>query len=111
MPRFPDIPPSRSSKMQMRQPIKAHRFGDGHVRYIRLGVHTSQKEWSLRWTALTEAESTQIVTFLEGNDAHNIFDWTPPGASTSAQYVCLNWTLTPQLAGRADIDAIFAEHS
>lgn len=107
---FPDIPPSRTTKLHVSQPVKSHRFGDGHVRYLKLGVMRPEREWSLRWTALPKSDADQIEAFLSGAGAGGIFSWTPPGESSGMKFICTTWSLTPQTSGHCDIDAVFAEY-
>ncbi len=111
MARFPNIPPSRTTRLQVSPPIKSHRFGDGHVRYLKLGVRPAEKEWALRWTNLPPDDAEQIERFLSNGNAASIFDWTPPRASRSQKYICTSWSIAPQPSGHADIDAVFAEHA
>lgn len=79
----------------------------GYTHRITYGINPFVDTWSLRFTARTSAEFTDIHNFLTARAGAESFTWTTPQGET-AQYLCTRFTATPDSCGILSISADFA---
>ena len=87
------------------------RFADGYEHRILFGLaqHQNPKVFQLTFN-VSETESDEIETFLDAraNDSDS-FTFTPPGESSSSEFVCENWSKSIPYNNRATIQATFRQ--
>ena len=71
--------------------------------------HQNPKVFSFTYN-VSETEADEIETFLDAraNDSDS-FTFTPPGESSSSEFVCENWSKSIPYNNRATIQATFRE--
>ena len=108
---FPDIKPSYGQRKSSRPKTRTIRFADGYEHRLLFGLaqHQNPKEYSLTFD-VSETDADTIETFLDAraNDSDS-FTFTPPGESSSSEFVCENWTKSIPFNNRAEIRATFRE--
>jgi len=108
---FPDIKPSYGQRKSSRPKTRTIRFADGYEHRLLFGLaqHQNPKEYSFTFD-VSETDADTIETFLDAraNDSDS-FTFTPPGESSSSEFVCENWTKSIPFNNRAEIRATFRE--
>ena len=108
---FPNIKPSYGQRKSSRPKTRTIRFADGYEHRLLFGLaqHQNPKEYSLTFD-VSETDADTIETFLDAraNDSDS-FTFTPPGESSSSEFVCENWTKSIPFNNRAEIRATFRE--
>jgi phage-related protein len=85
----PSYPVERTSEPRVRRV----QFGDGYTQETPDGINYKLWSWSLNWDALTEAETTEIDTFLSARNGLETFYWTDP-LGTQYKVKCSSWTVS-----------------
>ena len=107
---FPSVTQTYGAPKTSSPQVRATQFNDGYSQRIKFGINIDPKVWNLSWQNISETDSDTIETFLEARAADGAsFDWTPPGAPSSSNWVCLNWAKTIPYLNRASIQATFQE--
>ena len=108
---FPSIKPTYGIRKKSRPLTRTIRFADGYEHRLLFGLaqHQNPKEFSLTFE-VSETDADTIETFLDAraNDSDS-FTFTPPGESSSSEFVCENWTKSIPYNNRATIQATFRE--
>ena len=108
---FPSIKPTYGQRKRSRPNTRTIRFADGyeHRLLFVLAQHQNPKEFSFTFE-VSETDADTIETFLDAraNDSDS-FTFTPPGESSSSEFVCENWTKSIPYNNRATIQATFRE--
>ena len=108
---FPSIKPTYGIRKKSRPLTRTIRFADGYEHRLLFGLaqHQNPKEFSLTYE-VSETDADTIETFLDAraNDSDS-FTFTPPGESSSSEFVCENWTKSIPFNNRAEIRATFRE--
>ena len=108
---FPSIKPTYGQRKKSRPNTRTIRFADGYEHRLLFGLaqHQNPKEFSLTFE-VSETDADTIETFLDAraNDSDS-FTFTPPGESSSSEFVCENWTKSIPYNNRATIQATFRE--
>ena len=108
---FPSIKPTYGQQKRSRQLTRTVLFADGYEHRILFGLaqHQNPKIFQLTFN-VSETESDEIETFLDAraNDSDS-FSFTPPGESSSSQFVCESWSKSIPYNNRARIQATFRE--
>ena len=108
---FPSIKPTYGQRKRAAPLTRTVRFADGYEHRLLFGLaqHQNPKEFSLTYE-VSETDADTIETFLDAraNDSDS-FTFTPPGESSSSEFVCENWTKSIQYNNRATIQATFRE--
>ena len=108
---FPSIKPTYGIRKKSKPLTRTIRFADGYEHRLLFGLaqHQNPKEYSLTFD-VSETDADTIETFLDAraNDAAS-FTFTPPGESSSSEFVCENWTKKIPFKNRAEIRATFRE--
>ena len=90
---FPSITPTYGVQKRSAPNTRTVRFADGYEHRILFGLAQNQnpKIYSLTFE-VSETDADTIETFLDAraNDSAS-FTFTPPGESSSSQYVCETW--------------------
>ncbi len=97
----PDIGAQRKMKPNV-HPIK---FGDGYENRIADGINFMLPSWTVKFTA-DEATVSQILAFIEGQQALSPFTWTDP-LNNSGTYICREWNSSQVGFGVYQLFAVF----
>ena len=106
---FPSIKPSYGSQKTTNPAIHTTEFNDGYQHRIKFGLNTRPAIWGLTFD-VSETDSDTIETFLDAraNDSDS-FTFTPPGESSSSEFVCESWSKSIPFNNRATIQATFRQ--
>ena len=108
---FPSIKPTYGQRKNSRPKTRTVRFADGYEHRLLFGLaqHQNPKEFSLTFE-VSETDADTIETFLDAraNDSDS-FTFTPPGESSSSEFVCERWSKSIPYNNRATIQATFRE--
>ena len=108
---FPSIKPTYGQRKKSRPLTRTIRFADGYEHRILFGLaqHQNPKEFNFTFE-VSETDADTIETFLDAraNDSDS-FTFTPPGESSSSEFVCEDWTKSIPYNNRANIQATFRE--
>lgn len=108
---FPSITPTYGVQKRSAPNTRTVRFADGYEHRIIFGLAENQnpKIYNLTFE-VSETDADTIETFLDAraNDSAS-FTFTPPGESSSSQYVCESWNKSIPYVNRARVQATFRE--
>ena len=108
---FPSITPSYGQQKSSAPATRTIRFADGFEHRILFGLaeHQNPKIYDFTFE-VSETDADTIETFLDAraNDSDS-FTFTPPGESSSSEFVCENWTKSIPYNNRATIQTTFRE--
>ena len=111
MANFPSIQPRYGIQKRSAPNTRTVRFADGYEHRLLFGLaqHQNPKIFNLTFE-VSETDADTIETFLDAraNDSDS-FTFTPPGESTSAEFVCENWSKSIPYNNRATIQATFRQ--
>jgi phage-related protein len=85
------------------------RFGDGYSQRAADGINTNRRIFSLRWTALTQAEASVISDFLSAQDGYKVFNWMHPVTTVVYQVACRRYSRQYQDSVISSISAEFEQ--
>ena len=108
---FPSILPTYGQQKRSAPNTRTVRFADGYEHRLLFGLAQHQNPKIFNFTFnVSETEADTIETFLDAraNDSDS-FTFTPPGESSSSEFVCEDWTKTIPYNNRATIQATFRE--
>ena len=108
---FPSITPTYGQRKRSKPLTRTIRFADGYEHRILLGLaqHQNPKEFTFTFE-VSEADADTIETFLDAraNDSDS-FTFTPPGESSSSEFVCDSWSKSIPYNNRATIRTNFRQ--
>ena len=108
---FPSIKPTYGQQKRSSPNTRTIRFADGYEHRLLFGLaqHQNPKEFSLTYE-VSETDADTIETFLDAraNDSDS-FTFTPPGESSSSEFVCESWSKSIPFNNRATIQATFRQ--
>ena len=108
---FPSITPTYGQQKRSSPNTRVVRFADGFEHRILFGLpqHQNPKIFNLTFE-VSETDADTIETFLDAraNDSDS-FTFTPPGESSSSEFVCEDWSKSIPYNNRATIQATFRE--
>ena len=108
---FPSIKPSYGQQKSSAPLTRTVRFADGYEHRILFGLahHQTPKVFDFTFD-VSETDADTIETFLDAraNDSDS-FTFTPPGESSSSEFVCENWNKSIPYNNRATIQATFRQ--
>jgi len=108
---FPSITPKYGQQKRSAPNTRVVRFADGFEHRILFGLaqHQNPKVFNLTFE-VNESDADVIETFLDAraNDSDS-FTFTPPGESSSSEFVCDSWNKSIPYLNRATIQATFRE--
>ena len=106
---FPSITPKYGQRKSSKPLTRRIRFADGYEHRILFGLaqHQNPKEFNFTFE-VSETDADTIETFLDAraNDSDS-FTFTPPGESSSSEFVCESWSKSIPYNNRATIQATF----
>ena len=102
------ITPTYGVQKRSRPATRNVRFGDGYELRLQYGLNQNMKVYQLTFE-VSEADADTIETFLDARAAAESFDFTPPGESSSAKFVCESWSKSIPYLNRATINATFRQ--
>ena len=108
---FPSIKPTYGQQKRSAPLTRIVRFADGYEHRILFGLAQHQNPKIFNFTFnVSETDADTIETFLDAraNDSDS-FTFTPPGESSSSEFVCENWTKSIPYLNRATIKATFRQ--
>ncbi len=105
---FPSIAPTYGTTKQSAPVVRSARFGSGYEQRTQFGINQNPKVYDLTFE-VSQADANTIESFLDARKATDSFDFTPPGESSSALFICRQWTKTIPYLNRATITATFEE--
>ena len=108
---FPSIKPKYGQRKRSAPLTRIVRFADGYEHRITFGLAQHQNPKTLNFTFnVSETEADEIETFLDAraNDSDS-FTFTPPGESSSSEFVCEQWSKSIPYNNRASIQATFRQ--
>ena len=108
---FPSIKPTYGQRKKSAPLTRTVRFADGYEHRILFGLaqHQNPKEFNFTFE-VSETQADEIETFLDARANDNdSFTFTPPGESSSSEFVCENWTKSIPYLNRATIQATFRQ--
>ena len=108
---FPSIKPTYGQQKRSAPNTRTIRFADGFEHRILFGLAEHQNPKIYNFTfEVSETQADEIETFLDAraNDSDS-FTFTPPGESSSSEFVCENWSKSIPYNNRATIQATFRE--
>ena len=108
---FPSIKPTYGQRKRSRPNTRTIRFADGYEHRILFGLAQHQNPKIFNFTFnVSETDADTIETFLDAraNDSDS-FTFTPPGESSSSEFVCESWSKSIPYNNRAIIQATFRE--
>ena len=108
---FPSIQPTYGQQKRSAPNTRTVRFADGYEHRILLGLAQHQNPKIFNFTFnVSETDSDTIETFLDAraNDSDS-FTFTPPGESSSSEFVCEGWSKSIPFNNRANIQATFRQ--
>tara|TARA_R100000234_G_scaffold341_1_gene283 strand:+ start:1277 stop:1630 length:354 start_codon:yes stop_codon:yes gene_type:complete len=108
---FPSIKPKYGQQKRSAPNTRTVRFADGYEHRLLFGLaqHQNPKIFNLTFE-VSETDADTIETFLDAraNDSDS-FTFTPPGESSSSEFVCEGWTKSIPYNNRATIQATFRQ--
>ena len=108
---FPSIKPSYGQQKSSAPLTRTIRFADGYEHRILFGLaqHQNPKVFDFTFD-VSETDADTIETFLDAraNDSDS-FTFTPPGESSSSEFVCESWNKSIPYNNRATIQTTFRE--
>tara|TARA_Y100000361_G_scaffold129796_1_gene125470 strand:- start:194 stop:535 length:342 start_codon:yes stop_codon:yes gene_type:complete len=109
MANFPSITPTYGQQKRSQPKIRTTVFGDGFEQRTSFGLNQNPKIFNLTFN-VSETDADTIETFLDAraSDAAS-FGFTPPGESSSSNFVCETWSKSIPYNNRATIQATFRQ--
>ena len=109
MANFPDFDPAPGMTKSSAPAVRRVQFGDGYETRLSFGLNQNPKIYNLTFN-VSESESDTIETFLDARAADaDSFTYTPPGESSSSEFVCEEWSKSIPFNDRATIQATFRQ--
>ena len=111
MANFPSIQPRYGQQKRSAPLTRTVRFADGYEHRLLFGLAQHQNPKIFNFTfEVSETDADTIETFLDAraNDSDS-FTFTPPGESTSSEFVCEAWSKSIPYNNRATIQATFRQ--
>ena len=106
-----NIKPTYGQQKRSAPLTRTVRFADGYEHRLIFGLPQNQNPKIFNFTfKVSETDADTIETFLDAraNDSAS-FTFTPPGESTSSQFVCEQWSKSIPYNNRATIQATFRQ--
>ena len=108
---FPSITPTYGQRKSSAPKTRIVQFADGYEHRLLFGLaqHQNPKVFNFTFN-VSESDADTIENFLDdrANDSDS-FTFTPPGESSSSQFVCERWSKSIPYSNRATIQATFRE--
>ncbi len=105
---FPSIAPTYGVQKRSAPSVRAIQFGSGYQQRAQFGINQNPKVYNLTFE-VSEAEADTIETFLDARGAVESFTFTPPAETSSAKFICRQWSKSIPYLNRATITATFEQ--
>jgi len=106
---FPSITPTYGVQKRSKPNTKTVRLGDGYEHRLLFGLNQNPKIFNLTFE-VSETDADTIETFLDARAVDSAsFTFTPPGQSSSSQFVCESWNKSIPYLNRARVQVTFRE--
>ena len=108
---FPSIKPKYGQQKRSAPLTRTIRFADGYEHRLLFGLaqHQNPKLFNLTFeVSETDADTIETVLDTRSNDSDS-FTFTPPGESSSSEFVCESWSKSIPYNNRATIQATFRQ--
>jgi len=106
---FPSITPTYGVQKRSKPNTKTVKLGDGYEHRLLFGLNQNPKIFNLTFE-VSETDADTIETFLDARAVDSAsFTFTPPGESSSSQFVCESWNKSIPYLNRARVQATFRE--
>ena len=106
---FPSITPTYGVQKRSKPNTKTVKLGDGYEHRLLFGLNQNPKIFNLTFE-VSETDADTIETFLDARAVDSAsFTFTPPGESSSSQFVCENWNKSIPYLNRSRIQVTFRE--
>tara|TARA_B100001115_G_scaffold152043_1_gene121962 strand:+ start:252 stop:593 length:342 start_codon:yes stop_codon:yes gene_type:complete len=106
---FPSITPTYGVQKRSKPNTKTVRLGDGYEHRLLFGLNQNPKIFNLTFE-VSETDADTIETFLDARAVDSAsFTFTPPGESSSSQFVCESWNKSIPYLNRARVQVTFRE--
>ena len=108
---FPSIKPRYGQQKRSAPLTRTVRFADGYEHRLLFGLaqHQNPKVFNLTFE-VSETDADTIEDFLDARALdQDSFTFTPPGESSSSEFVCEGWSKSIPYNNRATIQATFRE--
>tara|TARA_R100000149_G_C5858221_1_gene124883 strand:+ start:40 stop:381 length:342 start_codon:yes stop_codon:yes gene_type:complete len=106
---FPSINPTYGVQKRSAPRVTEVQFGDGYISRGVFGLNQNPKIYQLTFE-VSETDADTIETFLDARASDSAsFTFTPPGESSSSQFICREWSKSIPFLNRARIQATFQE--
>ena len=106
---FPSITPTYGVQKRSKPNTKTVRLGDGYEHRLLFGLNQNPKIFNLTFE-VSETDADTIETFLDARAVDSAsFTFTPPGKSSSSQFVCESWNKSIPYLNRARVQVTFRE--
>ena len=106
---FPSITPTYGVQKRSKPNSKTVKLGDGYEHRLLFGLNQNPKIFNLTFE-VSETDADTIETFLDARAVDSAsFTFTPPGESSSSQFVCESWNKSIPYLNRARVQVTFRE--
>ena len=105
---FPSITPTYGIQKKSQPNVRIAQFGSGYSQRTTFGLNQNPKSYDLTFE-VSETDADTIETFLDARGAVESFTFTPPGESSSAKFLCRQWSKSIPYLNRATITATFEQ--
>jgi phage-related protein len=106
---FPSITPTYGVQKKSKPNTKIVKLGDGYEHRLLFSLNQNPKIFNLTFE-VSETDSDTIETFLDARAVDSAsFTFTPPGESSSSQFVCDAWNKSIPYLNRARVQVTFRE--
>ena len=106
---FPSITPTYGVQKRSKPNTKTVKLGDGYEHRLLFGLNQNPKIFNLTFE-VSETDADTIETFLDARAVDSAsFTFTPPGESSSSQFVCESWNKSIPNLNRARVQVTFRE--
>lgn len=104
----PPVAPAVGAKVKREVKLLRAEFGDSYTQIARDGTNHIRKSYELEWPVLTEAQSNEIVAFLEARGGDETFYFTL-GNRDPMKVTCDTWEESENSNGLFSITATFKQ--
>lgn len=105
---FPSITPTYGIVKNSAPNVRSIQFGSGYQQRAQFGINQNPKIYQLTFE-VSETDADTIETFLDARGAVESFTFTPPSESSSAKFICREWSKSIPYLNRATITATFEQ--
>jgi phage-related protein len=105
---FPSITPTYGITKSSAPNVRSIQFGSGYQQRAQFGINQNPKNYQLTFE-VSKADADTIEAFLDARGAIESFTFTPPGETSSAKFICRQWSKTIPYLNRATVTATFEQ--